>query len=77
MAVGECLLGLNGPFLWTRLGLNVPEAAAVGTGLGAALGYAGALAWIRLRRREPLVVSARAIVGRLYSHEATPHNART
>jgi hypothetical protein len=39
IAIGECTLAVNGPFLLNRFGLNVPEAAAVGCAVGAAVGY--------------------------------------
>jgi len=37
--IGECLLGLNGPFFFQRFGLNMPAAAAAGAAAGAVLGY--------------------------------------
>jgi hypothetical protein len=39
IAIGECTLAVNGPLLFNRFGLNVPEAAAVGCAVGAAVGY--------------------------------------
>ena len=52
IAIGECIFGVNGPFLFTRFGLNVPVAAALGVLMGAAAGYSVTTAALRLRRRE-------------------------
>ena len=30
IAIGECIFGVNGPFLLSRFGLNVPGAAVLG-----------------------------------------------
>lgn len=51
--IGECVVGLNGPFMFSRFGLNVPEAVATGVVLGAIVGYTvAALGW-QLRHRAP------------------------
>jgi|SRR5215471_12496050 hypothetical protein len=59
--LGECLFGVNGPFLFSHLGWfdrNVPAAAFVpgaaftGVLLGAGVGYAVAAGLLHLRRRE-------------------------
>lgn len=55
LLLGECLFGVNGPFLFSRLGWfehNVPAAAFTGVLLGAGVGYAMATGLLHLRRRE-------------------------
>ena len=53
--IGECLLGLYGPFLFQRFGLNVPAAAAAGAVTGAILGYVVADKLLRYQaRRHPV-----------------------
>ncbi|HJT87371.1 MAG TPA: hypothetical protein VJ732_05930 [Bryobacteraceae bacterium] len=53
VAIGECIFGVNGPFLFNRFGLNVPEAVATGCVLGAALGVAVAGILLRLGHKKP------------------------
>lgn len=48
VALGVTVFGLNGPFLFQRFGLNVPEAAAAGTVAGAVIG--AGLARLLVRR---------------------------
>jgi len=50
--IGEAVLGLNGPFLFQRFGMNVPGAAAVGALVGAVAGYQIAEALLRVRSRK-------------------------
>jgi hypothetical protein len=52
IAIGECIFGVNGPFLLSRFGLNVPGAAVLGVLMGAAVGYSVTTAALRLHRRE-------------------------
>ena len=52
IAIGECIFGVNGPFLFSRFGLNVPGAAVLGVLMGAAVGYSVTTAVLRLHRRE-------------------------
>ena len=52
IAIGECIFGVNGPFLLSRFGLNVPGAAVLGVLMGAAVGYSVMTAALRLHRRE-------------------------
>lgn len=59
--IGECFLGLNGPFLFQRFGLNVPVAAAVGAVAGAILGYGVADKWLGLLRNRWQVPSVSEI----------------
>lgn len=49
--IGECVFALNGPFLFNRFGLNVPEAAAVGCLVGLAVGYWSVDLFLRIRNR--------------------------
>lgn len=49
--MGEMIFGLNGPWSFHGFGLNIPEAAAVGWLVGAAVGYECVDAWLRMRRR--------------------------
>ena len=52
IAIGECIFGVNGPFLFNRFGLNVPGAALLGVLMGAAVGYSAMTAALRFHRRE-------------------------
>ena len=52
VAIGEWIFAMNGPFLFNRFGLAVPEAATVGCLVGAALGYGCTRALIRLQTRK-------------------------
>lgn len=49
MLMGEAVFAVNGPFLFSRFGLNVPLAAAAGCLVGAMAGYVfvGLLFWLR------------------------------
>jgi len=51
VALGEIIFGLSGPFSFYHLGLNVPEGAAAGCVVGAAIGYTCADLVLRLRNR--------------------------
>jgi len=55
LVVGEIVVGVNGMFLFSRFGLNVPEAVTAGVLLGAAVGYgvAAASLWIRHMQHTP------------------------
>jgi len=54
VAIGEWIFGIEGAFLFSRFGLSPPVAAAVGTMLGAALGYEAANFLVHTRRRPPV-----------------------
>lgn len=54
IALGQCIFGVNGPFLFSRLGVPDGVAAALGVLLGATLGYGLATAGWRVRNRELL-----------------------
>lgn len=61
IAAGEFVFGVEGPFLLTRFGLNPPEAAALGTMMGAAFGYGTANFLARRRsRKHPAVETPEA-----------------
>ena len=45
--LGTVLLGLYGPWLFHGLGLNVPEASALGSLIGAVVGYGGGHFFLR------------------------------
>lgn len=49
---GEAIFAVNGPFLFSRFGLNIPAAAAAGCLLGALVGYSlvGLLLDVRHRK---------------------------
>ena len=53
IAVGQCLLGVDGPFLFNRFGLNDAAAAVVGVLVGSAVGYGIAEILLHVGRREP------------------------
>ena len=53
VALGEMIFGSNGPFLFGRLGLDVPLAIAAGLVCGAVVGLTVTGLWIRLRSTEP------------------------
>src|SRR5690348_13771695 len=68
IAIGECVLGLGGPLLFGRFGMNIPEGAAIGAAVGAFMGYGVMGMLLRYRNRkygvstvpditQPLVVS--------------------
>lgn len=52
VAIGECVFGLSGPFLFDRFGLNVPEGAAIGAAVGAFIGYGVVRMLLRYRNRQ-------------------------
>ena len=52
IAIGECIFGVNGPFLFSRFGFNVPCAATLGVLIGAAVGYGVAEAALHIHHRE-------------------------
>jgi hypothetical protein len=52
VAIGECIFGVNGPFLFDRFGLHNGSAAAIGVLVGAAVGYGVAFAALHVRYRE-------------------------
>lgn len=51
--IGEIVVGVNGPFLFERFGLNVPEAITCGVLVGAAAGVCVTAAALAIRHREP------------------------
>jgi hypothetical protein len=53
VAIGQCLFGVYGPFLFNRFGLHDAAAAATGVLVGAAVGYGVAAAAWHVRHREP------------------------
>lgn len=52
VAIGECVLGLGGPFLFDRFGLNIPEGAAIGAAVGAFIGFGVTNMLLRYRNRK-------------------------
>jgi hypothetical protein len=52
-AIGECVFGLNGPFLFNRFGQNDAAAAIFGVLTGAAVGYCLARAGLHVYRQQP------------------------
>jgi hypothetical protein len=52
VVIGEISFGVNGPFFFSRFGLNVPEAVATAVVIGAAIGYETAAAWFWVSHRE-------------------------
>ena len=61
IAIGECVFAVNGPFLFNRFALTVPEAAAVGCVVGAAVGYGFADFAFRFRNGRHGVSSVTAV----------------
>ena len=59
--IGEIVVGVNGPFLFERFGLNVPEAIASGVLLGAAVGVCAASAGLAIRHHKPAVTRAHGV----------------
>ena len=53
LIIGEIVFGVNGMFLFSRFGLNVPESIATGVVFGAAVGYCVASIALAIRHREP------------------------
>lgn len=51
--VGEIVVGVNGPFLFERFGLNTPEAILGGVLVGAALGFCSAVIGLAVHHRQP------------------------
>ena len=47
LIIGECVIGVNGPFLFSRIGMNVPESVATGVLVGATIGFGLAEAGLR------------------------------
>ena len=68
--VGEIVGGVNGPFLFQRFGLNVPEAALGGVVVGAAAGLCIAVVALALRHREPAYVKRQAVPTDAHPHRA-------
>jgi hypothetical protein len=52
IAIGQCIFGVYGPFLFNRFGLPDGAAAATGVLVGAAVGYGVAVAAWHVRYRE-------------------------
>ena len=52
VAIGECVFGLSGPFLFDGFGLNIPEGAAIGAAVGAFIGYGVTDMLLRYRNRK-------------------------
>lgn len=68
--VGEIVFGVNGPFLFERFGLNVPEAILTGVLLGAVLGVGGAYAGLAIRHRKPATATSRGVAVVAHPHRA-------
>jgi len=52
VAIGECIFGVNGPFLFSQFGVPVGAAALCGVMLGGVVGYGAALALWHASHRE-------------------------
>lgn len=50
--IGECVFGLNGPFLFERYGLSTPIAITAGVMLGAVAGFCAAALGLSFRHAE-------------------------
>lgn len=50
--IGECVFGLNGPFLFERYGLSTPLAITTGVMLGAVAGFCVAALGLSFRHAE-------------------------
>ena len=53
IAIGECLFGVYGPFLFNRFGQSDPVSAIFGVLSGAAIGYVASATLIHFYRRQP------------------------
>jgi hypothetical protein len=53
IAFGECVCGVNGPFLFNRLWHNDGLCAMLGVLVGAALGYGGAAMALHVYQHKP------------------------
>jgi hypothetical protein len=52
IAIGECVFGVNGPFLFERFGYNTGISALFGVFTGAVVGYGAAVTILRVLRHE-------------------------
>ena len=68
--IGEIVVGVNGPFLFERFGLNVPEAITSGVVVGAAVGVCAASAILAIRHREPAAVRTHDVGVKVHLHRA-------
>jgi len=68
--IGEIVVGVNGPFLFERLGLNVPEAIVSGVLVGAAAGVSIAAAILALRHRKPATAPRHDVGVTVHLHRA-------
>jgi uncharacterized membrane protein YadS len=68
--IGEIVVGVNGPFLFERFGLNVPEAIASGVLVGAAVGVCAAAAILAVRHQEPATVRRHDVGVKVHLHRA-------
>ena len=50
--IGQCVFGLNGPFLFERYGLSTPAAITTGVMVGAVAGFSAAALGLSLRHAE-------------------------
>ena len=65
--LGQAIMGPNGPFLFQPLGLNMPEATAVGCILGGLAGYmVTSLIW---QRRHGMHTSVAARIRHCFMHK--------
>ena len=69
-AIAQPVFGVNGPFLFNRFGLNVPEAVAAGCVVGAAVSCGVAEMILRIRHRRVAIAPVAQV-----RHEARPHAA--
>ena len=68
--IGEIVFGVNGPFLFERFGLNVPEAIASGVLMGAAAGVCFATLGLAIRHHKPAPAKPRGIPAEVHPHRA-------
>lgn len=76
VGIGMAVFGLNGPWLFQRFGLNVPEAAAVGVLAGVAVGAGVAHLLVR-RAEQPQLIEPKNIVGRTARNSGSPETEAT
>ena len=68
--IGEIVVGVNGPFLFERFGLDVPVAIASGVAVGAVAGVSIASIVLALRHREPVRAKAPGVPADAHPHRA-------
>lgn len=70
VVIGEIAVGVNGPFLFERFGLNVPVAIASGVLVGAAIGFCIATVGLALWHREPALSKTHTVTVDPHPHRA-------